>query len=162
MSDARSDLAPSAARVAAAARDLGVAIEVVEMPASTRTAAEAAAACGCPLAAIVKSLVFRGRVSGTPYLLLVSGANRVDEKAVAASIGEALKRADAEDVRAITGYAIGGIPPFGHAGALEVFVDGDLLAHERVWAAAGTPFAVFEIESRELAQVVGGRVIAMG
>ncbi len=152
----------AATRVAEAARDLGVTIEVVEMPASTRTAVEAAAACGCPLAAIVKSLVFRGRTTETPYLLLVSGANRVDEKAVAASTGEALKRADADDVRALTGYAIGGIPPFGHATALEVFVDRDLLAHDRVWAAAGTPFAVFAVEPQALARAVGGRVIAVG
>ena len=157
-----SPLAASAARVAQAARDLGLAVEVVEMPASTRTAEEAAAACGCDVAAIVKSLVFRGKTSGTPYLLLVSGANRVDEKAMAASIGEVLKRAAAEDVRAITGFAIGGIPPFGHASPLTVFVDADLLGHPRVWAAAGTPHAVFAVEPGALAAAVGGRVIRMG
>jgi prolyl-tRNA editing enzyme YbaK/EbsC (Cys-tRNA(Pro) deacylase) len=160
--DTAPDLAPAAARVAAAARDLGLAIEVVAMPASTRTAEEAAAACGCAVGEIVKSLVFRGRTSERPYLLLVAGSNRVDEKAVAGSIGEALKRAQADDVRAITGYAIGGIPPFGHATALDVFIDEDLLGHARVWAAAGTPFAVFAVEPRALAAAVGAKVIRMG
>lgn len=155
-------LAPAAARVAEAARVLGLGVDVVHMPASTRTAEDAAAACGCSVGEIVKSLVFRGRTTATPYLLLVSGANRVDEKAVAASIGEALKRTDADDVRALTGFAIGGIPPFGHAGALTTFVDRDLLAYTRVWAAAGTPNAVFAIAPEALAAAVGGRIIAMG
>jgi len=162
MTDPASDLAPAAARVAAVARDRGLAIDVVEMPASTRTAEEAAAACGCAVAEIVKSLVFRGRTTDTPYLLLVSGANRVDEKAVATSIGEALKRASADDVRALTGFAIGGIPPFGHAAPLAVYIDRDLLAHTRVWAAAGTPHAVFAVAPQALAAAVGARVIAMG
>lgn len=161
MSGPASELPASAARVAAAARDLGLAIEVTTMPASTRTAEEAAVACGCDVAAIVKSLVFRGRTSGRPYLLLVSGANRVDEKAVAVSIGEALKRTDADDVRALTGYAIGGIPPFGHLGPSTVFVDEDLLRQPQVWAAAGTPFAVFAVAPAALAEAVGGRVIRM-
>ena len=160
--EAPPDLAPAATRVAAAARDLGLTIEVVAMPSSTRTAEEAAAACGCAVGEIVKSLVFRGRTSERPYLLLVAGSNRVDEKAVAGSIGEALKRAQADDVRAITGYAIGGIPPFGHATALDVFIDEDLLGHPRVWAAAGTPFAVFAVEPRALAAAVGAKVISMG
>ena len=162
MSVPTADLAPAAARVAAAAADLGLAIAVVEMPASTRTAEEAAVACGCAVGEIVKSLVFRGRTTDTPYLLLVAGSNRVDEKAVAGSIGEALKRAQADDVRAITGYAIGGIPPFGHATALTVFIDEDLLGHERVWAAAGTPFAVFSVAPGALAAAVGAKVIRMG
>ncbi len=162
MSEPKNELAPAAARVAAAARDLGLTIEVVAMPASTRTAEEAAAACGCAVAEIVKSLVFRGRISKRPYLLLVAGSNRVDETAVAASIGEALARAPADDVRAITGYAIGGIPPFGHATPLAVFVDADLLGHARVWAAAGTPHAVFAVDPQALAAAVGATVIPMG
>lgn len=153
------DLPESAARVAAAARDLGLAVEVREMPASTRTAEEAAAACGCAVAQIVKSLIFRGRSTGTPYLFLVSGANRVDEKAVAASLGEALKRTDADDVRAITGYAIGGIPPLGHATPLVPHMDEDLLAHDVVWAAAGTPHAVFPVAPKALAEATGARIL---
>ena len=146
-------LPPSALKVRHAAERLGLAIAIREMPQSTRTAEEAAAACGCEVAQIVKSLVFAGKASGRPYLLLVSGKNRVNEKAVAALIGEALTRPDAQRVREWTGFAIGGIPPFGHAIALPVFVDEDLLAFETVWAAAGTPNA--------LAQAVGGKVIRM-
>ena len=160
--DGPADLAPSAARVVAAAADLGLAIRVVEMPSSTRTAEEAAAACGCAVGEIVKSLVFEGAVSGRPLLLLVAGCNRVDEVAVAATIGEALVRIPGKAVRTVTGFAIGGIPPFGHATPLEVFVDADLLGHARVWAAAGTPHAVFEVDPRALATALGARVIAMG
>ena len=154
-------LPPSAARVQAAAERLGLAIAVREMPGSTRTAEEAAAACGCDVAQIVKSLVFAGRDSGRPYLLLVSGKNRVDEARVAAVVGEPLTRPNADAVRAWTGYAIGGIPPFGHDAKLPTFVDEDLLAYEVVWAAAGTPFAVFSVAPHALAQAVGGRVIAI-
>lgn len=154
-------LPPSAARVQAAAERLGLAIAVREMPASTRTAEEAAVACGCDLAQIVKSLVFAGRDSGRPYLLLVSGKNRVDEARIAAVVGEPLTRPKADAVRAWTGYAIGGIPPFGHDAELPTFLDEDLLAYEVVWAAAGTPFAVFSVAPHALAQAVGGRVIAI-
>lgn len=161
MSDPGPDLARSAARVAAVARDLGLAIRIVEMPSTTRTAEEAAAACGCDVAEIVKSLVFKGAESGAPYLLLVSGRNRVDEAAVADSIGEALERMPGKEVRTVTGFAIGGIPPFGHATPLAVFIDEDLLGHARVWAAAGTPHAVFEVDPKALAAALGARVIAM-
>ena len=162
MSGPGSDLGGSAARVQARAVELGLAIRVMEMPASTRTAEEAAAACGCTIAEIVKSLVFKGATSGRAVLLLVSGANRVDETAVAGSVGEALERMPGKEVRAVTGFAIGGIPPFGHATAPEVFMDRDLLAHARVFAAAGTPHAIFEVEPQALAAAVGARVIAMG
>jgi prolyl-tRNA editing enzyme YbaK/EbsC (Cys-tRNA(Pro) deacylase) len=152
-------LPPSALKVRQAAERLGLAIAIREMPQSTRTAEEAAAACACEVAQIVKSLVFAGKVSGKPYLLLVSGKNRVNEKAVASILGEALTRPDAQKVRDWTGFAIGGIPPFGHAAALPVFVDEDLLGFEVVWAAAGTPFAVFSVEPNALAQAVGGKAI---
>jgi prolyl-tRNA editing enzyme YbaK/EbsC (Cys-tRNA(Pro) deacylase) len=125
----------------------------------SRTAGEAAAACGCDVAQIVKSLVFAGKASGAPYLLLVSGKNRVDEKAVAAVIGEALTRPDAQKVREWTGFAIGGVPPFGHATILPTFVDEELLRHDLVWAAAGTPSALFSVAPKALAQAVGGKVV---
>jgi prolyl-tRNA editing enzyme YbaK/EbsC (Cys-tRNA(Pro) deacylase) len=142
---------PSAAqRVAAAAAAAGIAVDIHEMPASTRTAAETARACGCTVARIVKSLVFRGVDTKQPYLLLVSGANRVNEKAVAAIIGEALTRPDADYVRAVTGFSIGGIPPFGHTTALITYVDHDLLAFDEVWAAAGTPRCVMRLSPAEL------------
>jgi prolyl-tRNA editing enzyme YbaK/EbsC (Cys-tRNA(Pro) deacylase) len=154
-----SPLPPSALKVQQAAERLGLAIAVREMPQSTRTAEDAAAACGCDVAQIVKSLVFAGKSSGAPYLLLVSGKNRVDEKAVAGVIGEALTRPDAQKVREWTGFAIGGVPPFGHARALPTFVDEDLLRHSLVWAAAGTPSALFSADPKALAQAVGGRVV---
>jgi prolyl-tRNA editing enzyme YbaK/EbsC (Cys-tRNA(Pro) deacylase) len=154
-------LPPSAARVQAAADRLGLRIAVREMPASTRTAEEAAAACGCEVGQIAKSLVFAGKDSGRPYLLLVSGKNRVDEKGVAGAIGERLTRPDAAAVRAWTGFAIGGIPPFGHDTEMPTFIDRDLLAYDVVWAAAGTPSAVFSVAPAALARAVGGRLIAV-
>jgi prolyl-tRNA editing enzyme YbaK/EbsC (Cys-tRNA(Pro) deacylase) len=145
-----SALPTAAQRVAAAAAAAGISVELREMPESTRTAAEAAQACACTVAQIVKSLVFRGAETKKPYLLLVSGANRVNEKAVAAIIGEALTRPDADDVRAITGFSIGGIPPFGHTSALTTYVDRDLLTFDEVWAAAGTPRCVMRLSSAAL------------
>jgi prolyl-tRNA editing enzyme YbaK/EbsC (Cys-tRNA(Pro) deacylase) len=131
------------------------------MPQSTRSADEAAAACGCHVAQIVKSLVFAGAASGEPYLLLVSGCNRVDPAGIAAALGEALVRPDAAKVRAWTGFAIGGIPPFGHDRRLRTFLDRDLLAFETVWAAAGTPNAVFAADPAALAAATGARAIGM-
>lgn len=144
-----------------AATRQGLAVEIVTMAESTRTAADAAAACGCDVAQIVKSLVFRGATSAAPYLLLVSGANRVDEAGVAAAVGEALVRPDADDVRSVTGYAIGGIPPLGHAQPLKTFMDADLLAHDQVWAAAGTPNSVFPVAPQWLATAAGATVISV-
>jgi prolyl-tRNA editing enzyme YbaK/EbsC (Cys-tRNA(Pro) deacylase) len=155
---AETALPDSAARVADAARTLGLAVTVREMPDSTRTAEEAAAACGCAVAQIVKSLVFRGKTSGEPRLFLVSGANRVNEKAAEARIGERVVRMDPREVRDLTGYAIGGIPPFGHATKLVTVMDEDLLAFDTVWAAAGTPFAVFSVAPRALAEAVGATI----
>jgi prolyl-tRNA editing enzyme YbaK/EbsC (Cys-tRNA(Pro) deacylase) len=154
-----SNLKPAPRRVQQAADALGLTIGVVEMAQSTRTAEEAAAACGCAVGQIIKSLVFRGRQSGKPVLLLVSGANRVDQAGVAAAIGEALDRPDAAFVREVTGFAIGGIPPFGHAQPLPTWFDKDLLKYETVWAAAGSPEVVFEVDPRWLAEVIGAGVI---
>jgi prolyl-tRNA editing enzyme YbaK/EbsC (Cys-tRNA(Pro) deacylase) len=155
------DLPPSAQRVQAAAEARGLAIRVRDMPASTRTAEDAAAACGCDLGAIVKSLVFVGRESGRGVMLLVSGRNRVDERHVARHCGEPLTRADAAAVRRWTGYAIGGIPPFGHDTDLPVFMDEDLLAYPEIWAAAGTPSAVFATDPRALATATRATIVAV-
>jgi prolyl-tRNA editing enzyme YbaK/EbsC (Cys-tRNA(Pro) deacylase) len=152
-------LPPSAQKVQDAATVLGLDITVREMTQPTRTAEEAAAACGVIVGQIVKSLVFLGATSGKPYLLLVSGANRVNEKGVAAHLGEKLKRPDADAVRALTGYAIGGIPPFGHDTALVTYMDRDLLAYEVIWAAAGTPKAVFPTEPARLRDAAKAVVI---
>ena len=154
-----SELAPSAQKVFDAARALGLEISIREMAESTRTAEEAAAACGVTVGQIVKSLVFSGADSGKPYLLLVSGSNRVNEAAAAKHLGEALKRPDGRSVRDLTGYAIGGIPPFGHATPLATYVDADLLQYDVVWAAAGTPKAVFSVAPAKLRDATGARVI---
>ena len=154
-------LPPSAQRVQDAAAALGLSIAVREMAESTRTAEEAAAACGVTVGQIVKSLVFTGATSGKPYLLLVSGTNRVSEKGVAAHLGEKLKRTDVDAVRALTGYAIGGIPPFGHDTKIATYIDADLLQYDVVWAAAGTPKAVFRVEPVKLRDATGAAVIGV-
>ena len=151
------ELPEAARRVRAAAAQAGLAIAPVTMPASTRTAPEAAAACGCDVAQIVKSLIFRGARSGAPYLLLVSGANRVDEEKAALAIGEGLERADAGFVRERTGFAIGGVAPFGSKERLATYYDPDLLGFARVWAAAGTPLAVFEVAPDALMRATGAK-----
>ena len=130
-------------RFVAAAKRLGLEVQLTEHTQTTRTADEAAKACGCAVGQIVKSLVFKGRTSGKPYMLLVSGDNRVNQKDVAAQIGEPLDRPDADFVRNLTGFAIGGIPPFGHDTAMATYIDQDLYRFDAIWAAAGSPNAVF-------------------
>ena len=146
-------------RVRAAASAAGLTIELRELPQSTRTAAEAAAACGTSVAQIVKSLIFRKATSGDPLLLLVSGSNRVDENVVVATIGDRLKRSDADDVRKLTGFAIGGVAPLGSLTPLRTFMDADLMAFECVWAAAGAPNAVFSVEPNSLAAATAATII---
>jgi prolyl-tRNA editing enzyme YbaK/EbsC (Cys-tRNA(Pro) deacylase) len=153
------ELPASAQKVQDAAHALGLDIAVRVMTEPTRTAEEAATACGVTVGQIVKSLVFMGAATGKPYLLLVSGTNRVNEKGVARHLGEKLKRPDADAVRALTGYAIGGIPPFGHDTPLATYVDADLLAFDVVWAAAGTPKAVFRVAPTQLRDATNAAVI---
>lgn len=148
-------------RFAAAAGTLGLPVHVVEHAQSSRTAEEAAAACGCRVAQIVKSLVFKGETTGNPILLLVSGANRVNEEATGKRIGEGLVRADAKFVRDVTGYAIGGIPPLGHSQPIATYMDETLLEFVTVWAAAGTPNAVFSAVPDQLVEVTGAHIIRM-
>lgn len=148
----------SVQRIREAIATLGLATEVQELSQSTRTAQEAAAAVGCSVGQIVKSLVFRGSVSGRPLLALVSGVNRASEVRLEALLGEKVERADAAFVRDRTGFAIGGVPPIGHPERLTVIVDRDLLAFDVVWAAAGSPFAVFRVSPTELVRITGGAV----
>jgi prolyl-tRNA editing enzyme YbaK/EbsC (Cys-tRNA(Pro) deacylase) len=136
-----------------------VEVDARELPASTRTAPEAAAAVGCEVGAIVKSLVFR--VGDEAVLALVSGANRADESLLKAGFGAAVERADADFVRAATGYSIGGVPPIGHPRPLRTLVDEDLLRFPVVWGAAGTPRSVFPIAPDELARLAGGAVVRL-
>ena len=156
MEDARPEKDPRAvAQVRAALARAGLEADIRLMPASTRTAEEAAAACGCGVGQIVKSLVFRGEATSAPLLLLVSGSNRVDISKAASGIGEKLTRPDAAFVRDVTGFAIGGIPPLGHDTPVRTFIDPDLLAYPKVFAAAGTPNAIMEIDPRALAVATG-------
>ncbi len=150
-------LKPAAQRVQAALAELGLGFEVREFPASTRTSAEAAAAIGCGVEQIAKSLVFRARDSGRPVLLIASGANRVDEKKVRNLLGEKIERASPDFVRERTGFAIGGIPPVGHAEPPVTLIDQDLLGYDEIWAAAGTPNAVFRLSPAQLVEMTGGR-----
>ena len=151
-------LKPSARRVREALAARGFDFQVREFPDSTRTSAEAAAAIGCAVGQIAKSLIFRAKASDRPVLVIASGANRVDEKALAAQVGEKIGRADAEFVRARTGFAIGGVPPLGHSEAPITLIDRDLLDFEEIWAAAGTPNAVFRLTPADLVAMTGGTV----
>ena len=148
---------PNLARVAEAAERAGLSISVRRFPEGTRTADDAARAIGCSVAQIVKSLVFM--VDDRPVMALLSGADRLDTDRLAQATGAAdVRRATGDEARAATGFAIGGVPPFGHHRGLSVLVDRGLLAHEVVWAAAGLPDAVFPISPDDLVRVSGGRV----
>ncbi len=154
-------LSGSARRVQAVLASLGTALEVVELPASTRTAAEAAAAIGCSVAQIAKSLVFRTVSGGKPVIVIASGANRVNEARIAEYLGEPIEKADAAYVRERTGFAIGGVPPIGHAEPIPTIIDEELLALGELWAAAGTPNAVFKLSADSLVRITGGVRIAI-
>jgi prolyl-tRNA editing enzyme YbaK/EbsC (Cys-tRNA(Pro) deacylase) len=150
-------LKPAAQRVDDLLAAQGLGGRVVEFPDSTRSSAEAAAAIGCDLAQIAKSLVFKA-ASGRPVLVVASGVNRVDEKKIATAIGQKIGRADADYVRDRTGYAIGGVAPLGHSEPPIVLIDRDLLALDPIWAAAGTPNSVFRLSPDELLRLSGGTV----
>ena len=145
---------PQALRVAAA---LGPSFTVVEFDESTHTAQDAADAIGCDLAQIAKSILFRS-ASGKPVLVIASGTNRVDEKKVKALLGEKIERASPDFVKETTGFEVGGVPPLGHSSACVVYLDGDLKAYPTLWAAGGTPNAVFEIGFAKLAEMSGAMV----
>ena len=156
------ELSPSAKKVQDVLRSQGLQLEVVELSDSTRTAAEAAQAVGCEVGQIVKSLIFKSKHTQRPILVIASGANRVNEKKIEVLIGEALGKADADFVRAQTGFVIGGVPPVGHTRQLETFIDEDLLQYAFLWAAAGTPHAVFRLAPDELVKITGGKVVNIG
>lgn len=138
----------------------GLACSVVELASSTRTAQDAAESIGCTVAQIVKSLLFRTKNGHKPVLILASGKNRVNEKAIEKKLGEKIEKADADFTREVTGFAIGGIPPVGHKNAISfVFIDKDLVALDTLWAAAGTPFAVFSLPAKALQDLTSGQVV---
>lgn len=152
-------LSSSAQKVQRALEALGLSLQVIEMPDSTRTAQEAAQAVGCQVGQIVKSLVFKTKRSQRPVLVVASGQNRVNEKKLESFLGEPLGKADADFVRENTGYAIGGVPPVGHVQQIETFVDKDLFQYESIWAAAGTPRSVFCLTPDDLVRMTGGKVV---
>lgn len=156
-----SNLSPSAQKIQDLLLSLGYNYIVVEHAESTRTAQEAADRAGCELGQIVKSLIFRGRTSGKPILVLTSGPNRVNEKQIHEYAGEPIGKADADFVRTVTGFAIGGVPPIGHAQKMEVYLDEDFLQYKTIWAAAGTPNAIFELKTEDLQKMTNGKVVSV-
>ena len=154
-------LSSSARKVQEALQAKGFASEVVELPDSTRTAKEAAQAIGCEVAQIVKSLIFRGKESDSPILVVASGSNRVNEQRLSEFAGEPIEKASAQFVRLHTGYAVGGVPPIGHNEQIRTFVDQDLLQYSEIWAAAGTPFAVFRLTPSDLQTMTDGELASI-
>ena len=154
-------LSPSAQKVQDALHTQGFDLTVIEHAKSTRTAQEAAERVGVTLGQIVKSLIFKGKTSGKPILVLTSGANRVDEKRIRSYTGEKIGRADPDFVRAVTGYAIGGVPPIGHVQQMETYLDEDLMQYDIIWAAAGTPKAVFKLTPGDLQRMTQGKVVGV-
>lgn len=152
-------LSPSAQKIQDLLNTLGYNYTVIEHTESTRTAQEAAERAGCELGQIVKSLVFKGNDSGKPILVLTSGANRVDEKRIHEYAGESISRANADFVRAATGFAIGGVPPVGHTQAMETYIDEDFLQYQTIWSAAGTPNAIFELKTEDLQTMTNGKIV---
>ena len=150
---------PQAARVQNALLTKGCSAEVKELPDSTRTAVEAAQAIHCQVGQIVKSLVFVLEPAKNIVLILVSGSNRVDEKALSQRLNGKLVKANAAQVEQATGFVIGGVPPLGHSTNLHTYIDEDLLQYDVVWSAAGTPHAVFPLSPHELVRVTGGEVL---
>jgi Cys-tRNA(Pro) deacylase len=161
MSKPGTELSRGARRVQEALDAQGVQLQVRELPQSTRTALDAAQAVGCSLGQIAKSLVLIARNSQQPILAVVSGSNRLDERKLAERVGEPVRMASADEVRQATGFAIGGVPPVGHAAVLRTFIDAELLQYDTVWAAAGTPRAVFQLSPAELTRITGGEVVTI-
>ncbi len=156
-----SNLKKSAERVQTVLNEFGFELNVMELSDSTRTAQEAASTIGCTVSQIAKSLIFKGKTSQNPILVIASGTNRVNEKAVKDHIGEKLQKADADFVLEHTGFAIGGIPPIGHKNAITTLIDEDLMQYEEIWAAAGTPNAVFKLTPKILIEITKGDIISI-
>ena len=154
-------LKQSAQAVQSALASNGLECQVVELPSSTRTAKEAAQAIGCSVAQIAKSIVFKASMSGRAVLVIASWVNRISEETVESSLGESIEKASPEFVREETGFAIGGVPPCGHPRPLITFIDRELLELDVLWAAAGTPNAVFRVEPEHLVLLTHGKVVTI-
>jgi prolyl-tRNA editing enzyme YbaK/EbsC (Cys-tRNA(Pro) deacylase) len=154
-------LSPRAQAVQDALRRLGFTYEITESTSTARSARDAARVVGCEVGQIAKSLVFRGARTARAFLVITSGANRVDEARLADLVGEPVAKADADFVRERTGFTIGGVPPVGHARDLDTLIDQDLLRYQEIWAAGGTPNALFRLRAADLVTMTGGRVAAV-
>jgi prolyl-tRNA editing enzyme YbaK/EbsC (Cys-tRNA(Pro) deacylase) len=155
------ELSRSARKVQDVLSALGIESQVVELPATTRTAADAAAAIGCSVAQIAKSLVFRTVNGKQPVMVIASGPNRVNETRIAELIGQRIEKADADYVREKTGFSIGGVPPVGHPEPIRTIVDEDLLKLGEIWAAAGTPNSVVRLTAARLLEMTAGTAEAI-
>jgi prolyl-tRNA editing enzyme YbaK/EbsC (Cys-tRNA(Pro) deacylase) len=154
-------LSKSAKSVQEALQAKGVDARVVELPDSTRSAEEAAKAIGCLVGQIVKSLIFCTVHTRRPILVLASGPNRVNEKKIAQYVGEDIAKATADFTREVTGFAIGGIPPVGHKQSIPTYIDEDLMNYQEIWAAAGTPHAVFNMHASKLVELTSGEIVSI-
>ena len=152
-------LSASAQKIQDLLNSMGYHLTVIEHTESTRTAQEAADRAGCELGQIVKSMIFKGKSTDKPILVLTSGTNRVDEKRISEYAGEAISRPDADFVRAVTGFAIGGVPPIGHIQKMETYIDEDFIQYQTIWAAAGTPNAIFELPTDVLQKITNGKIV---
>lgn len=155
------ELSSSAQKVQDVLEDFGLSLQVVELPASTRSAVDAAETIGCELGQIIKSIIFKGKRTHRAILVLASGKNRIDERVIEVLIKEPLGKANADFVRQATGFAIGGVPPVGHNHEIETYIDRDLLDYEMLWAAAGTPNAIFALTPEDLTRISPGRVVSI-
>lgn len=135
-----------------------IGFSLIEFPQSTHTSKQAAQVIGCELAQIAKSLIFKGKVSGKPILVITSGINRVDEEKIKGYIGEGVEKADAEYVLRNTGFVIGGVPPVGHLTTVKTLIDEDLVNYKELWAAAGTPYTVFRLAPCDLLKITKGEI----
>ncbi len=156
-----SETSASVQRVEKALEVHGMPGRIVHLPTSTRTAQDAAAAIGCPVATIAKSLVFQLETSGQVLLVIASGSHRINEATLSLLVADRVLKADARFVRQATGFAIGGVPPVGHPGDVQILLDASLLQYPEIWAAAGTPHAVFRLSPEELKRITGGRVVSV-
>jgi len=151
-------LSQSARKVQQALIASGLQLEVIELPASTRTSQEAAQAIGCQVGQIAKSIIFQSCTTHRPVMVIASGPNRINETVITEQLGEPVRKADADFVRQQTGFVIGGVPPVGLASPLPTFIDQDLMPYPEIWAAAGTPHAVFRLTPTDLLRMTGGMV----
>ncbi|ARC86721.1 hypothetical protein U732_2728 [Clostridium argentinense CDC 2741] len=156
-----SNLSKSAEKVQIVLNKFGFELNVIELSDSTRTAQEAADTIGCDVSQIAKSLIFKGKTSQKPILIVASGTNRVNEKAIKEYLGEKLEKADTDFVLTHTGFAIGGIPPIGHKTSITTLIDEDLMQYEEIWAAAGTPHAVFKLTPKILVEITNGDITSI-